>query len=198
MFPLIIISGPAGVGKTTVAKALLKTFPELKTSVTYTTRKPRQLSSEDKKMYYRTREEFETRQNAEEFLEWATVHGDYYGTHRAETEAVLNAHPVLFNIDVQGAEQLMEHFGDRCITIFLLPESYEQMVDHIKNRGEMTEGNFQARLKSAEFELAKKDKFTHQIINAEGKLTETIEKIAEIIRPYLSKESSLDEKKKVV
>ena len=194
MFPLIIISGPAGVGKTTVAKALLKTFPELRTSVTYTTRQPRQNSTEDKKMYYVSREEFERRQANNEFLEWATVHGDLYGTHETETNKVLENNPVIFNIDVQGAEQLMTKFGDRCVSIFLLPESYEQMIDHIKNRGEMTEGNFQARLKSAEIELAKKSHFNYQIVNAEGKLTETIEKIAEIVRPYLNGDKRVDKK----
>lgn len=193
MFPLLIISGPAGVGKTTVAKALIKTFPELKTSVTYTTRKPRQFSTEDKKIYYISREEFEKRREAGEFLEWATVHGDLYGTHQAETEKAMKEGPVIFNIDVQGAEQLMKRYGQECVGIFLLPESHEQMVDHIKNRGEMSEGNFQARLKSAEFELAKKDRFAHQIINREGKLNETITTIAKIIRPYLA---GLDKKGK--
>jgi len=192
MSPLIIISGPAGVGKTTVAKALLKTFPELKTGVTYTTRKPRALSTEDKKMYYVSREEFEQRRDANEFLEWAVVHGDYYGTHRAETEKVMALGPVLLNIDVQGAEQLMSVYKERCISIFLLPESHEQMVDHIKNRGEMSEGNFQARLKSAEFELAKKDHFKYQITNREGKLNETIAAIAELVRA--SSSATLDKK----
>lgn len=194
MFPCIIICGPAGVGKTTVAKALLKTFPNLRTSVTYTTRQPRQNSVEDKKMYYVSREEFEKRRENGEFLEWATVHGDLYGTHRQETIDQMNSNPVIFNIDVQGAEQLMKLFGDNCVSIFLLPESHEQMVDHIKNRGEMTEGNFQARLKSAEIELAKKDHFQHQIVNAEGKLAETLEIIAKIVGTRLGTDKALDKK----
>lgn len=197
MHPLIIISGPAGVGKTTVAKALLKTFPLLKTSVTYTTRQPREFSAEDKKMYYVSREEFIRRQAAGEFLEWATVHGDYYGTHETETMEALKKRPVIFNIDVQGAEQLMKKFGNRCVSIFLLPQSREQMIYHIKNRGEMTEGNFQARLKSAEIELAKKNHFDHQIINAEGKLNETIKKIAAIVAPCLNGDKTVDKKFKL-
>ena len=194
MFPLIIISGPAGVGKTTVAKALLKIYPALRTSVTYTTRRPRQLSTEDKKMNYVSVEEFTRRRNADEFLEWAKVHGDFYGTHRQETEQLLGEGPVLFNIDVQGAEQLTSRYPDRCVTIFLIPESFEQMVEHIKNRGEMTQGDFKARLKSAEFELAKKDHFEHQVVNAEGKLSETIETIAKIIEPCLGNSHDIDKK----
>jgi guanylate kinase len=185
MHPLIIISGPAGVGKTTVAKALFKIYPSLRSSVTYTTRKPRTLSTEDKKMYYVTPEEFTQKQAANGFLEWAKVHGDFYGTAKDETVEILKTNPVLFNIDVQGAEQLMNTFPGSCLTIFLVPESQEQMVDHIKNRGEMTEGAFQTRLKSAEFELSKRDLFQNQIVNKEGKLSETIEKIAQIIEPAM-------------
>ncbi|MFH1292455.1 MAG: guanylate kinase [bacterium] len=185
MNPLLIISGPAGVGKTTVAKALLKTFPQLRSSVTYTTRRPRHKSSEDKKMYHVSMNEFETRKQAGEFLEWAKVHGDYYGTHEQQTMEQLKKHPIIFNIDVQGAKQIMDNFGNQCTTIFLLPESHEQLVDHIKNRGEMTEGDFRTRLKSAEVELAKKDLFQHQIINQEGELSKTIDQIIKIIKPKI-------------
>ncbi len=191
MYPLIIICGPAGVGKTTVVKALLSTIPELRSSVTYTTRKPRELSTEDKKMYYISPEEFRTREKQGEFLEWAIVHGDYYGTHRIETEAILKTNPVIFNIDVQGAQQIMSQLQKKVLTIFLLPESHEQMVNHIKNRGEMTEENFQARLKSAEVELAKKDLFDYQIVNYEGKLDKTVAQIAKTIRDHLKTQIQL-------
>lgn len=183
--PLIIISGPAGVGKTTVAKALLKIYPELRSSVTYTTRKKRERMTEDKKMYYVETEEFEQRKAANEFLEWAVVHGDLYGTHRGETEAILKTNPVLLNIDVEGARQLKEYYGDRVRSLFLLPESHEQMVDHLKYRGEMTEGNFAARLASAEKELLRQDEFDYRVVNKEGRLNETIRAIQEILDPIL-------------
>ena len=184
-YPLVVISGPAGVGKTTVAKALLKTYPELRTSVTYTTRRKREHSTEDKKMYYVNREEFEQKRANGEFLESAEVHGDLYGTHKRETEEEFSKGSMLFNIDVQGAEQLKALYGGRVVTIFLLPESHEQLVDHLKNRGEMSEGTFRERLKSAERELSAQDGFDFRVVNAEGKLNETIERIVGLLDPIL-------------
>jgi len=178
---LIIISGPAGVGKTTVAKALLKIYPALKPSVTYTTRQRRAKSTEDKKMYYVSVAEFERKRGEGGFLEWAVVHGDYYGTPQAEVEKLLETHSVLFNIDVQGAAQLKKLYGKRVISIFLLPESHTQMVDHIKKRGEMSQGSFVQRLKSAEGELAQQEDFDYQVVNVEGKLTETVAAIGRIM-----------------
>ena len=184
-FP-VVLSAPSGTGKTTLAHLLVDSMSNLEISVSYTTRARRGNEQEGLDYHFVDDAEFDAKIGRGAFLEWAKVHGDYYGTHQTQTEAVLAQGPVLFNIDVQGAEQLTTKFPDRCVTIFLLPESYEQMVEHIKNRGEMSEGDFKARLKSAEFELAKKDHFTHQVVNAEGKLSQTIETIAKIIEPYLT------------
>ena len=85
--PIIIISGPAGVGKTTIAKALQNDYPNLATSVTYTTRQPRPAAPEDKKIYYITIPDFENMIARGDFLEWAKVHGQYYGTHKNKTLA---------------------------------------------------------------------------------------------------------------
>ncbi|HAT03478.1 MAG TPA: guanylate kinase [Candidatus Magasanikbacteria bacterium] len=190
--PLVVICGPAGVGKTTVVKSLLKIFDELKSSITFTTREKRHKSTEDKIMHYVSMKEFEERRDRGEFLEWANVHGDLYGTHRTETEKLLKDYPVVFNIDVQGAEQVKKMYKDQVITIFLVPESHEQMVDHIKNRGEMSKGSFRQRLKSAEHELAKQDEFDYKIVNKEGELNETIEKIVSILEEKTVLRGGLD------
>lgn len=183
--PIIVIVGPAAVGKTTVVKALHKRFPALRSSVTYTTRPPRQhAAGEDKVMYYVSEQEFVDRKNKGEFLESAIVHGNMYGTHAAETEALLAENPVIFNVDIQGLEQLKTHYGTNMVSIFIAPESMEQLIARLRSRGEMSEENFQERLRSAERELARQGECDYTIVNREGKLTETIEEVAAIIEPY--------------
>ncbi len=186
MHTAIIISGPAGIGKSTVAKALQARYPVLLASVTYTTRPARPGAVEDKKIYYVTTENFESDIAKGEFLEWARVHGQYYGTHKTETLKLLETNPVIFNIDVQGMQQLIKFLpADKLITIFLLPESTEQTIAHIRKRGHIEPADFAARMESAERELAHQDDFQYIIINSEGKLPETVDKIAQIIEPHL-------------
>lgn len=186
-YPLIIIVGPAAVGKTTVVKALLKKYSFLRSTVTYTTRAPRQKTgSEDKVMYHVTEEDFLARKTAGEFIETAVVHGDWYGTHAEETQKLLRTHPVILNIDIQGMEQIKSVFGKQAVSIFIAPESFDTLVRRLRARGESTPENFDARLRSAEKELAEKEKCDHIIINEEGKLTETVEQIAAIIEPLFT------------
>lgn len=185
MHHLFIISGPSGVGKTTVVKELLKRFPELRTSVTYTTRERRPSAEEDKTMHYITKEAFLKKQQAGDFLEWAEYNNNYYGTARSETESTLRTNPILMNIDVQGARQIADHFPENSTTIFLVPESSGQMAERIKRRATVTEEELAARLATAEMELRKKDTFDYQIINKEARLKETVESVAQIIQTVL-------------
>jgi guanylate kinase len=191
-FPLIIIVGPAAVGKTTIIKAIRNLFPDLRTSVTYTTRAPRQKTgSEDKIMFHVSPEEFMSRKEKGEFIESAIVHGDWYGTHAEETEALLATNPVIFNVDVQGLEQLKTLYGKRAVSIFIAPESVDVIIRRLRARGESSEENFQARLQSAEKELAKQDGCDYKIVNIEGKIQDTIDQVAEIIDNCLALDKNL-------
>lgn len=183
--PIIIIAGPAGVGKSTVAKALQKKYKSLKASVTYTTRPPRPRAKEDKKIYYVSKTEFKDLVKKKEFLEWAEVHKNYYGTHRDKTMALLNKYPVIFNIDVQGARQLMKQYPDNYISFFLMPESAEQIINHIERRGPVDKKDLKNRLESAKKEILASHYFDYCIVNNEGKLKVTVSKIEKIILPYL-------------
>ncbi|MDO8509755.1 MAG: guanylate kinase [bacterium] len=192
---IIIIAGPTGVGKTTVAKALQRKYKQLKASVTFTTRTPRPQAKEDKKVYFVSNKEFKQRLAKKEFLEWALVHKKYYGTHRAKTLELLEKYPVIFNIDVQGARQLMRHFPDNCISIFLMPESSEQIIEHIRQRGPIDPKDLENRLKSSKKEILASRYFDHIIVNNEGKVRHTINTIEKIILPYISLNPKIVDKK---
>ena len=190
--PIIIISGPAGVGKTTIAKALQHNHPNLETSVTFTTRQPRPEAPEDKKIYYITIPQFEKMIAQGEFLEWAKVHGQYYGTHKEKTLAKLKTHPVIFNVDVQGAKQIMSNTaGHPLISIFLVPESIEQIKERIVKRGHSDPDDLARRLESAGKELKEQNIYQHQIINSEGRVKETIAQVEKILAPYLTPKTSI-------
>jgi len=182
MHKIIIMCGPTGVGKTTIAKELFKLFPTLKPSVTYSTRPPRPSAIEDKKMIHISEEEFLQKKKNGDFLEDAKVHGNYYGTAKKETLELIKTNSVLFNIDINGEELIKQQFPGQCITIFILPESMEQLVSHVKKRGEISNEELQTRLETAKKELKKTNLFDYTIINHEGKLEETIKKVAEIVK----------------
>lgn len=190
--PIIIISGPAGVGKTTIAKILQHDYPTLETSVTYTTRQPRPESPEDKKIYYITIPEFEEMIDQGEFLEWAIIHGQYYGTHKDKTLEKLKTHPVIFNIDVQGAKQIMDNIaGHPLVSIFLLPESIEQIKERIIKRGHSDPNDLALRLESAEKELNAQEIYQYKIVNSEGRIKKTIAQIEKILTPYITQKTSI-------
>jgi len=185
MKPLFIIAGPAGVGKTTIIQDLRKSFPELRPTVTYTTRTKRRFGTEDKIVRYVSGEEFERRRLAGEFIESAFIHGEWYGTHRQETEKVMSDFPVIMNIDVQGFAQIKKEFGDRVISIFIAPESLDQLRQHMVVRGDSDENNIAVRLKTAEMELTHQNEFDYIVLNREGRIGDTLAKVKEIIAEKL-------------
>lgn len=185
MHKIFIISGPTGVGKTTIAKELFKLITDLKPSTTYSTRPPRPSAIEDKIIIHITEQDFKTKISNNEFLEYAEVHRNFYGTAKKETLDTLKNHPILCNIDVVGADQIKKEFPGQCVTIFILPESVEQLVKHVKKRGDVTDEELAIRLQTAEKEIEKSKTFDHIIINQEGKLKETIKAIKNIIEKNL-------------
>jgi guanylate kinase len=159
-----VVSGPSGVGKTTVIDGLLKR-PGYARSITATTRPPRPGEKDGRDYEFLTRERFEEGLRAGRFLEHATVHGNLYGTPRDGVEAVLARGEVcLLNIDVQGAESLRRS-GLPVVTIFLLPPSTEELLARLEKRATEPPEEKARRLEVARREMAEADRFDARVVN---------------------------------
>ncbi|NUM25602.1 MAG: guanylate kinase [Candidatus Buchananbacteria bacterium] len=178
---VFIISGPSGVGKTSVAKGVLKRLPFLKTTVTYTTRTKRLGKKEDKTIIHVSEEEFRTKVAAGDFLEWAVVHNNFYGTDAQVVAQELKKNSLLMNIDVQGALQIKQKMPAKTVLIFLKTENIDELAKRIKHREKMPEAILKIRLQNARKELILAKKYDYIIINKAHKLTETINQVIKII-----------------
>ncbi len=161
---LVVVSGPSGVGKTTVCQALVQE-PGFVRVMTCTTRAPRGNEQPEVDYHFLTEEEFGRRIDAGEFLEWALVHGSRYGTPLDETQAILAAgeHAVL-NIDVQGAASVRDGKLP-CLLVFLLPPSMEELERRLRDRKTDVWAEVDRRLETAKQELARKDEYDFHVVN---------------------------------
>jgi guanylate kinase len=147
MTTVFIISAPSGSGKSTLVGRLLASDPKILFSVSYTTRKPRGIEVEGHSYHYISREDFESRVARGEFLEYAQVFGNYYGTHCSVlSQAMAERRDVVLDIDVQGARQLKDSIKD-AVSIFILPPSREILEQRLRARSEDSEDVIQRRLR---------------------------------------------------
>ena len=152
---LVVLVGPSGSGKTTLAQRLIQTRRlNCAFSVSHTTRPRRPAEVHGQDYYFVTREAFEALQGANGFAEWAEVHGNLYGTSMAELDRHFGAgRDVLFDIDIVGAHNLWRSFGGRCRLIFVLPPSWQVLVERLVARATETELTLRRRLRTARAEL---------------------------------------------
>ncbi|WP_062293317.1 guanylate kinase [Demequina phytophila] len=166
MSRLVVLAGPTAVGKGTVVRALRDMAPEVYVSVSATTRDPRPGEVDGVHYHFITREDFDRRIAAGEFLEHATVHGqNSYGTLRGPVdERLAQGESVLLEIDLQGARQVKQAMPDAHF-VFLAPPSWEELVDRLVGRGTEGEEERGRRLATARQELAAVDEFDQVIVN---------------------------------
>jgi guanylate kinase len=164
--PLIIVSGPSGVGKSTVIRRLLEgSARPLRVSVSATTRPPRGREEDGKDYHFWTRERFEQALAEGAFLEYAQVHGNYYGTLRSEVEPYRARDVgVVLDIDVQGAEQVRRQCPD-AVSVFLTTSSPAVLEQRLRGRGTETEAAIQRRLAAARGEEARSGEYQYRLVN---------------------------------
>jgi guanylate kinase len=165
MTTVFIISAPSGSGKSTLVERLLAHFPGLMFSVSYTTRKPRGTERNGENYCFVSRTEFEAMIDAGEFLEWAEVFGNYYGTHRSILdEARTQGKDLVLDIDVQGARQLKSKIPE-AVTVFILAPSKQILEQRLRARGEDRDDVIERRLREAAEEIRNYCAYDYVLIN---------------------------------
>lgn len=178
---LIIISGPSGVGKGTICNRMLEKDRSLALSVSATTRKMGPGEEEGREYYFYSKEKFQSVIDAGGFLEWAEIHGNFYGTPRQKVEEYLDqGRDVILEIDVQGGLQVQKKMGDRCVMIFVVPPSEEELLRRIYGRNREKPEEIAVRMKTAQWEMAQEEKYQYTVINDD--LEVVVDKIFAIIK----------------
>lgn len=164
---LVVLSGPSGVGKSSVISAALAELPQTWLSVSVTTRAPRPGEVHGESYYFVSRAEFDDMVAGDELLEWAEYAGNCYGTPRKYAEEKLeNNIPVLLEIEVQGAMQVRTTMPE-AVLVFLEPPSWEDLESRLTGRGTESDEQVLARLSMAKQELEAASEFDHVIVNAD-------------------------------
>jgi guanylate kinase len=162
---LLVLSGPSGVGKGTVCKALRERMPDLVYSVSATTRAPRAGEVEGVNYFFKTKEEFRRMIEQDELLEWAEYVGNYYGTPRLFVEDMLaSGRDVILEIEVQGALQVKKKFPQG-VFLFLAPPDLAELENRIVGRGTETEETIRHRMEMARQEIELMDQYDYVVVN---------------------------------
>ena len=166
---LVIFSAPSGSGKSTIVQWLMKEHPELKLyfSISCTSRAPRGTEQNGVEYFFLTPEEFKSKIQNDEFLEYEEVYQDrFYGTLKAQVERQLEAgQNVVFDVDVKGGINIKKFYGERALSIFIQPPSVEELRRRLVGRGTDTPEATENRLAKAEYEMTFAPQFDHIVVN---------------------------------
>lgn len=175
---LIVITGPSGCGKSTLANLVLEELENVAFSVSYTTRRKRDTEIEGEDYHFVSPETFEKMIQDDKFVEWAMVHGNYYGTPKNALERKAMGEDLLLDIDVQGAEQIREKH-EEAVFIFILPPLFPELRKRLEKRGQDSESIIQKRLGVAREEIKRYREFDYVVVNDE--LSKAVEELKSVI-----------------
>jgi guanylate kinase len=181
---LIVLSSPSGGGKSTVARYLLRTFPQLQFSISATTRPKRPRETHGKEYYFMDIPEFFRKLQNNEMIESEEIFGNYYGTLKTEIDKAIKQDKILvFDVDVKGALSLKQSYPNDTVLIFLTPADKSALEQRLRRRHTETEEEVQIRLKRAEMEIKKGSEFEHVVIN--DVLEKTFQEVKELVEKYI-------------
>jgi guanylate kinase len=162
---LIVVSAPSGTGKTTICKEVLKIVPELRFSISCTTREPRKGEVDGRDYHFISREEFKKQISGGDFIEWAENHGHLYGTLKKDVEGLVQeGHDVLFDVDPRGAKELKTQYNN-AVFVFILPPSIDILKERLKKRGSEKDAVMKARFERAFKEIREVVWYDYAIFN---------------------------------
>jgi len=190
MGSLVILSGPSGSGKTSIAREVCKRIGLDKTyfSISTTTRPPREGEKNGIDYFFVTKDEFLEDIDNNQFLEWAEVHGNYYGTSLKQIKEALNQGKIVFlDIDVQGFEAINKIYPEIITSVFVTTKNKKVLIERLKKRGTETEESLKIRLINALNEMKKIDEYDYLLIN--DKFEESVEILETIAKVSLIKAS---------
>ena len=191
---ILIISGPSGSGKSTLLSRLLKEENDLYFSISSTTRAPRQGETDGVNYYFINKDEFKKGIDADEFLEWACVHGNYYGTSlKPVLKALEEGKIAIFDIDVQGFNIAKSKFAQNITSVFITTASKNELKSRLQNRGTDSAETIEKRLINAVGEMEHILEYDYFLINDD--LQNCYENLRGILRSMRLKTSNLDAKK---
>jgi len=183
----VIFSAPSGSGKSTIVHALLDKGLPLEFSISATSRDPRGKEVDGKDYYFLGVEGFKKCIEKDELLEWEEVYSNqFYGTLKSETTRIWsNNKAVIFDVDVYGGLNLKKHFGDKALTVFVMPPSIEELENRLKGRNTENQEKIKMRLAKAKEELAQKDPFDVIILNDD--LSKAIDNAYTAVKEFLDR-----------
>lgn len=182
---LIILTAPSGSGKTSITRYLIGKYPRLSFSISATTRAPRGTEKDGVEYHFLSVDDFRTRIDANEFIEWEMVYeGKYYGTLKSELQRIWNEGKVpMLDIDVQGAIHVQQQFADNCLSIFIQPPSVAELRRRLEARGTETPESLETRVNKASYEMSFNHHFTKTILNED--LNKACAETEQVIKDFL-------------
>jgi guanylate kinase len=191
MTTVFIISAPSGSGKSTLVGQLMKAVPALRFSVSYTTRAPRGQEQNGLDYFFVSRDEFESRIQSGEFLEWAQVFGNYYGTHQSELDrAGAEGVDLVLDIDVQGARQLKQRIP-AAVSVFILAPSRKVLEQRLRSRSQDSEPVIERRLREAAEEIRNYSQYDFVLVNHE--VATSLDTLVSIVKATRSRRDRMEE-----